>query len=292
MKDETLEAAYLAGFNASGEGYNGEYGIDCPEENAIWKKDRDKAITAIKQALAAPALQAELDATNRQVEILSDALAESRREVAAQPAPVPEGSVSKGAYNRMRDDYNDLVNRSEQDAKDAKQWRKHVKYCQLQGVDLDYQLATPTAAQPAPDRTGMTYYKNDECKALDSASHDCICWTPAAPVQEPVALKETTQKAVVLLKTIVAGLESAIAKTPAQPAPVQPAQDLHFFKQVLSVAIAGLYEHYEEDVLNTFSIDELSEVVDVSKSLQSRKVEDIYKQMWDMLNNVSEKGQP
>jgi hypothetical protein len=36
---------------------------------------------------AAPALQAELDATNRQVEILSDALAESRREVAA---PVQE----------------------------------------------------------------------------------------------------------------------------------------------------------------------------------------------------------
>jgi hypothetical protein len=32
--------------------------------------------------------RAELAATNRQVEILSDALAESRREVAAQPAPV------------------------------------------------------------------------------------------------------------------------------------------------------------------------------------------------------------
>jgi len=47
-----LEAAYLAGFNASGEGYNGEYGIDCPEENAIWKKDRDNELTAIKQALA------------------------------------------------------------------------------------------------------------------------------------------------------------------------------------------------------------------------------------------------
>ena len=42
-----------------------------------------EAITAIKQALAAPDLQAELDATNRQVEILSDALAESRREVDA-----------------------------------------------------------------------------------------------------------------------------------------------------------------------------------------------------------------
>jgi len=58
MKDEALklalEAAYLAGFNASGEGYNGEYGIDCPEENAIWKRDRDNDISAIKQAIAAP----------------------------------------------------------------------------------------------------------------------------------------------------------------------------------------------------------------------------------------------
>ena len=54
MKDELLDAAYLAGFNASGEGYNGEYGIDCPEENAIWKKDRDNALTAIKQARSAP----------------------------------------------------------------------------------------------------------------------------------------------------------------------------------------------------------------------------------------------
>jgi hypothetical protein len=35
---------------------------------------------------AAPDLQAELEATNRQVEILSDALAESRREVAALKA--------------------------------------------------------------------------------------------------------------------------------------------------------------------------------------------------------------
>jgi hypothetical protein len=42
-----------------------------------------EAITAIKQALAAPDLKAELEATNRQVEILSDALAESRREVDA-----------------------------------------------------------------------------------------------------------------------------------------------------------------------------------------------------------------
>jgi hypothetical protein len=38
---------------------------------------------------AAPDLQAELDATNRQVEILTDALAESRREVAALKAECP-----------------------------------------------------------------------------------------------------------------------------------------------------------------------------------------------------------
>jgi hypothetical protein len=39
-----------------------------------------------RRSPAAPDLQAELDATNRQVEILSDALAESRREVAALKA--------------------------------------------------------------------------------------------------------------------------------------------------------------------------------------------------------------
>jgi len=46
---------------------------------------------------AAPDLQAELDATNRQVEILSDALAESRREVAAimQAITDPENQPSQ-----------------------------------------------------------------------------------------------------------------------------------------------------------------------------------------------------
>jgi hypothetical protein len=62
MRDEALrmalEAAYLAGFNASGEGYNGEYpfehkGKNCTDD-PIWCKDRDNELTAIKQALAAP----------------------------------------------------------------------------------------------------------------------------------------------------------------------------------------------------------------------------------------------
>jgi hypothetical protein len=60
------------------------------------EKKREQAITAIKQALAAPDLQAELEATNRQVEILSDALADSRREVATLKANI---ALDKKAEN-------------------------------------------------------------------------------------------------------------------------------------------------------------------------------------------------
>ena len=48
-----LEAAYLAGWNASGEGYNSEYPFGDharnPEEDAAWIKDRDNAL---REALA------------------------------------------------------------------------------------------------------------------------------------------------------------------------------------------------------------------------------------------------
>jgi hypothetical protein len=58
-KDEALklalEAAYLAGFNASGEGWNGEYPFgdysQQPEQDKNWYAERDNFI---KQALAAP----------------------------------------------------------------------------------------------------------------------------------------------------------------------------------------------------------------------------------------------
>ncbi len=50
---QALEAAYLAGFNASGEGYNGEYPfgdkMQDPAENRVWKKDRDNYVS---QAIA------------------------------------------------------------------------------------------------------------------------------------------------------------------------------------------------------------------------------------------------
>jgi hypothetical protein len=50
---EALEAAYLAGFNASGEGYNGEYPFgdrsERPEQDKDWSAERDEFI---KQARA------------------------------------------------------------------------------------------------------------------------------------------------------------------------------------------------------------------------------------------------
>lgn len=35
-----------------------------------------------------------------------------------------------------------------------------------------------------PDRTGLTYYKNDACKAQNANSPDCICWTPKQPIDQ------------------------------------------------------------------------------------------------------------
>jgi predicted Fe-S protein YdhL (DUF1289 family) len=50
---QALEAAYLAGFQATGEGYNAEYPFEgCnPEADAAWVKDRD---SAIRQLLEQP----------------------------------------------------------------------------------------------------------------------------------------------------------------------------------------------------------------------------------------------
>jgi hypothetical protein len=63
-------------------------------------------LRALRKALAAPDLQVELDATNRQVEILSDALAESRREIAALKAvqePVAWNAGVPPLYPEMKD---------------------------------------------------------------------------------------------------------------------------------------------------------------------------------------------
>jgi hypothetical protein len=90
---------------------------------------------------------------------------------------------------------------------------------------------------------------------------------PAQPAQEPVA-------------TVFANAFNAPL---VQPEPAS-GLDLHFFKQVLGVAIAGVYDQYRQDILNTFSIEELAEVVALTEPLQSERVEHLYKKMWDMLS--------
>ena len=74
MKDEALRLA-LEALETPHPGIRTSF-----TDSIKYREQCKEAITAIKQALAAPDLQAELEATNRQVEILSDALAESRRE--------------------------------------------------------------------------------------------------------------------------------------------------------------------------------------------------------------------
>jgi hypothetical protein len=87
-------------------------------------------LTISQLKAAAPALQAELDATNRQVEILSDALAESRREVAALKAVQEPVAYEYG---------DDVFWHDSPDIND---------YIRANGNALVY--ATPPAAQPAP----------------------------------------------------------------------------------------------------------------------------------------------
>ena len=86
---------------------------------------------------AAPDLQAELDATNRQVEILSDALAESRREVAALKAvQEPVAWLYKGDADF-----------------DGKEWRDNIRVttskqvADWQGKDIQPLYTTPPAAK-------------------------------------------------------------------------------------------------------------------------------------------------
>jgi hypothetical protein len=99
MNDEALKAAYLAGFNASGEGYNGEYPfgdhVQDPEEDAVWCKDRDNELATIKQALAAPTVQEPVgkckDATMQSLKDLWRSVCdEVGKKAFAQPAPVQE----------------------------------------------------------------------------------------------------------------------------------------------------------------------------------------------------------
>jgi len=75
--------------------------------------------------------------------------------------------------------------------------------------EFDFWLKQESIVKALRDRLAHC----DRCGKKLGGEGDIHTCSPK-PEQEPVALKETTQKAVVLLKTVIAGLESAIAKTP------------------------------------------------------------------------------
>jgi len=79
----------------------------------------------------------------------------------------------------------------------------------------------------------MTYYKNDKCKALNSANHDCICWTPEAQ-QEPV---QTTAVYITWNSEGVRTVNGVPDYTPpAQPAPEQEPVAWQYVVQLLIAA--------------------------------------------------------
>ena len=142
---------------------NSNYRLDPPgldpaggtQVSKVWLDDDKlmaKPIPFVEFYKAAPDLQAELDATNRQVEILSDALAESRREVAAlkavqEPVAWPAGLIDriKAAEQRIQDGH--APRRIPADPTDVDLVLAEVRYL-LEGKQPPFWIkTTPPAAQ-------------------------------------------------------------------------------------------------------------------------------------------------
>jgi hypothetical protein len=116
---------------------------------------------------AAPDLQAELDATNRQVEILSDALAESRREVAALTA-VQEPDY-EAMWHKVWPDVGSFVRAS---ADDLKKFAKAV--------------STPPAAPVQRQWVGLT-----KQEIAIQVSYDCTLEDMVRSVEAKLKEKNT-----------------------------------------------------------------------------------------------------
>jgi hypothetical protein len=166
-----------------------------PVQGPDWKAEYLKSVESgcitldeLREALA------ELEATNRQVEILSDALAESRREVAALKA-APVQPVAQWQKRHPARTAGKWENTNEHD---AKWWRDKA-----QGWDIRALYTTPPA-QEFTCSTGLCHYKGMEnitvsrdkveqwLEDLEYSNSDkdviaAIEQALAAPVQEPVA---------------------------------------------------------------------------------------------------------
>jgi hypothetical protein len=162
--DLALDAAYLAGFNASGEGYNGEYPFQDhgahPEQDAGWIKNRDNEITAIKQARAL------------------DKMAENARELGLDYEPADGTQVSKVWWDGeklmakpipLEDMYQtepvqepvawvDLLKQAEEVVRSKSLWKKYIDGTPLANdiavwmANFAQEHTTPPAAQQEYER--------------------------------------------------------------------------------------------------------------------------------------------
>lgn len=55
-------------------------------------------------------------------------------------------------------------------------------------------------------------------------------------------------------------------------------EKIKILRQAVMVGVAQLYATDREDVVKTFSLEELQDIVDVTEPLRPRQVEDIYKE--------------
>jgi hypothetical protein len=148
------------------------------------ERDQTAKVEAMFTPPAAPDLQAELDATNRQVEILSDALAESRREVARLKAVQPVAQCTNS------DTWN-------------------CKYCRktetCEALKDTRNFATPPAAAPVQEPVAIT-------EQMAFAFHNAIT-DGAIGTDDLMEIMRGLEAAFAYITT-----------PPAQPAPVQVLQ--------------------------------------------------------------------
>ena len=128
--------------------------------------------------------------------------------------------------------------------------------------------AAPSPAEPKPDRTGMVYYKRNECTAASADSPDCICWSPSEPrhaqqrsslpTMESVAAARMRKEEVRIERIVgaIGEIHAAATQTvqtvqAAEP-PVAPVQSAHWedcWREHLPCAIAKIERmlvHYNE----------------------------------------------